>query len=78
VEYDASYREDAMGQKVPVFIGPRIRRISPLDIVFNPLSSSFLESFKIVRSVKTIGELKLMAQNQPDNAYLKSCPGLWE
>jgi len=71
VEYDASYREDAMGQKVPVFIGPRIRRISPLDIVFNPLSSSFLESFKIVRSVKTIGELKLMAQNQPDNAYLK-------
>lgn len=72
VEYDASYREDAMGQKVPVFIGPRVRRISPLDIVFNPLSTSFLESFKIVRSVKTIGELKLMAQNQPDNAYLQN------
>lgn len=71
VEYDSSYRIDAVGEKVPVFVGPRIRRISPLDIVFNPLSSSFLESFKIVRSVKTVGELKLMAQNQPDNHYLQ-------
>lgn len=70
VDYEASYRENREGKKVPIFVGPKIRRISPLDIVFNPLASSFRDSFKIVRSVKTIGELRLEAQNYPEKVYL--------
>lgn len=40
------------------FVGPAIRRISPLDIVFNPVAESFIESPKIVRSLISLGELK--------------------
>lgn len=40
------------------YIGPRLRRISPYDIVFNPTAPSFKESPKIIRSVVTIGELR--------------------
>jgi hypothetical protein len=71
VEYESSYRIDSVGKRQPVFIGPKIKRISPLDIVFNPIASSFMDSFKIVRSVKTIGELRLEAQNMPESSYLR-------
>lgn len=71
VDYEASYILDAAGNKVIDFIGPRLRRISPLDIVFNPLAATFKDSFKIIRSMKSIGELKIMAEDEPDNAYLK-------
>lgn len=71
VDFEASYRTDDKGDKTPQYIGPRLRRISPLDIVFNPLAQTFKESFKIIRYVKPIGELKRMADSEPDNAYLK-------
>lgn len=71
VDYETSYRINALDERVVDFIGPRIRRISPLDIVFNPIASTFKESFKIVRSLKNIGELVKMSEDEPDNAYLK-------
>lgn len=71
VDFEASYRTDDKGYKTPQYIGPRLRRISPLDIVFNPLAQTFKESFKIIRYVKPVGELKRMADSEPDNAYLK-------
>lgn len=40
------------------YVGPRIRRVSPLDIRFNPISSSFMDSPKIVRRFITLGDLK--------------------
>jgi hypothetical protein len=71
VDFEASYIEDVNGKKVIDFIGPRLRRISPLDIVFNPLASSFKDSFKIIRGLKTIGELRMMSTDEPDNIYLQ-------
>lgn len=56
---------------IPGFTGPVLKRISPLDIVFNPLADSFSDTFKIVRSVKTIGEILKMAQDEPQNASLQ-------
>jgi hypothetical protein len=70
VDFENSYREDDEGNRVIDYIGPVARRISPLDIVFNPLAASFKDSFKIIRSLKTIGELRGMALDQPDDAYL--------
>ena len=70
VSFESSYKENALGEKVPNYIGPRLHRISPMDIVFNPLAESFQDSFKIVRSIKTIGELKKMSLIEPDNVYL--------
>ena len=52
-----------------VYIGPRLVRISPYDIVFNPIAASFDQSPKIIRSIKTIGELKRMAESDPANSY---------
>lgn len=70
--FESSYRTDTDGNKVINYIGPRLYRISPLDIVFNPLANSFKDSFKIIRSVKTIGELYQMSMAEPDNIYLKN------
>lgn len=72
VDYEASYREDINGMKVIDYVGPKARRISPLDIVFNPLANSFSDSWKIVRSLRNVGELMSMAENEPENAYLKA------
>lgn len=51
------------------FIGPRAVRINPLDIVFNPLAASLHDTHKIIRSRKTIGELKRLAQTNPDHTF---------
>lgn len=45
----------------PNYIGPRLIRISPFDICFNPTASSFAKTPKIIRSIMTMGELKRMA-----------------
>mgnify|MGYP001565844933 CR=1 FL=1 len=71
VDFEASYVTDRNGDKKIDFIGPRLRRISPLDIVFNPISATFKDSFKIIRSLRNIGELRMMAEDEPDNAYLR-------
>ena len=70
-EFVADFKELPGGEKIPDFIGPKPVRISPLDIVFNPTAKSFEDSFKIIRSIKTIGELKQQAIDEPDNSYLQ-------
>lgn len=70
VDFEGQYRTDEQGNRVGGYVGPIARRISPYDIVFNPLATSFKDSFKIIRSIKTTGELAIMAQEQPDNAWL--------
>lgn len=71
VDFESQYRIDALGNRVPGYIGPVVRRISPYDIVFNPIAPSFKDSFKIVRRVVTTGELAIMAEEQPDNQWLQ-------
>jgi len=66
--FEANYKE-FKGSIIPDFIGPTASRISPEDIVFNPLASHFNKTFKIVRSVKTIGELKRLAELQPEQRF---------
>lgn len=68
VTYESNSHE-VDGEIVPQYIGPRVYRISPLDIVFNPLAASFKESFKIIRSVRTLGDLAKLAKTDPSQAY---------
>lgn len=49
------------------YIGPVIRRVSPLDIVFNPTADDFLSSPKIVRSIISMGELKEQLQRMSND-----------
>ncbi|MCW8826811.1 MAG: portal protein, partial [Gammaproteobacteria bacterium] len=62
--------DDMLERAVPVYIGPRLKRISPYDIVFDPTAMSFDEAPKITRSLVNIGDLKLMAEQDPDKMYL--------
>lgn len=70
--FESKYKTMQDGSVVPDYIGPRVVRISPLDIVFNPLASDFTDSFKIIRSVKTVGELKKLAQEEPEQSFWSS------
>lgn len=71
VSFESSFKDLPSGEKVVDYIGPKLVRLSPLDVVFNPLAPSFRDSFKIIRSLRNIGELKAMAVDEPDNVYLK-------
>ena len=68
---DESLVDEETGEVIPGYIGPRLVRISPYDIVFNPLASSFEKSPKIVRYVKSLGELNADLQDHPDKGYLE-------
>jgi hypothetical protein len=69
VSFSQKYKELADGTQVPDYIGPVVSRISPLDIVFNPLGDTFKRNFKIVRSVRGIGELKQLAMDDPEQRF---------
>lgn len=47
------------------YVGPRIVRFSPYDLVFNPVAPSFEESPKIIRVVQTLGDLAKAADKLP-------------
>lgn len=68
--FEARYKE-TIAERVTDFVGPKLTRISPYDIVFNPLAASFEDSFKIVRVIKTVGELKRLAETHPEHMFWK-------
>lgn len=67
---DVKVDEDT-GEEIIQYVGPRLIRISPYDIVFNPTAPSFKDSPTITRKIKTIGELKLELEENPEAGYLK-------
>lgn len=58
-------------EEVQGYVGPKVLRISPRDIVFNPMARSFKRSPKIVRSIKTIGEAARDVEERPDSQYIR-------
>lgn len=47
-----------LGKTQAGYVGPAIRRISPLDLVMNPTAENFESSPKIIRSIISMGELR--------------------
>lgn len=71
-EWVTEYKVDpSTDEQIPSFIGPRIVRIPPNDIVFNPTAARFEDTYKIVRYVKNIGELFLEAETTPENSQFR-------
>jgi hypothetical protein len=71
-EFIAEEFEDSVtGEKHSGFVGPRLVRISPNDIVFNATASSFAEAPKIIRELRSLGSLKADIQDHPENGYLE-------
>ena len=72
VQYVNESHVDPMTEEVvTTFNGPKLVRVSPFDIVFNPVASSFAKSPKFTRYVKSIGELKKEVETRPDLNYDK-------
>lgn len=68
-DFESRMKELPDGTVVPAYVGPIGGRISPMDIVFNPLADSFEHTHKIVRSVRTMGELKKRALTNPQETF---------
>jgi|TARA_R100000482_G_scaffold100061_1_gene43534 hypothetical protein len=71
VTWEENYQEKEDENLVVNYIGPRVVRISPFDICFNPTASTFQKSPKIIRSIKTLGEIKKMIEEDPTKEYMK-------
>lgn len=59
------------GELITGYIGPKVIRIAPQDIVFNPTAVSFDKTPKITRSVMQWGDLKQAYEDHPRDVYLE-------
>lgn len=59
------------------YVGPVFRRISPLDIVFNPVAENFENTPKIVRSIVSLGEVKKMLNAYSSEDTQEEIEELW-
>lgn len=59
------------------YVGPSIKRISPLDIVFNPTAENFQNSPKIIRSIISLGELKSLLNRLSNGDNQQEYEDLW-
>jgi hypothetical protein len=60
------------------YVGPALKRISPLDIVFNPTAPNFESSPKIIKSVIGFGELKEMLSKMSNDDNREELEELWD
>ena len=68
--------ESKGGMKVG-YVGSVPRRISPMDIVFNPVAPSFTQSPKIIRSLVTLGEVKKFINSLTASDNREVMESLW-
>lgn len=61
--------DEVTGETIQGYVGPRAIRVSPIDIVFNPTAPTFKQTPKITRYIKTVGELKMEAEENPDKQW---------
>lgn len=69
VEFEKSFRKKKNGDQVLDYVGPKLVRISPYDICFNPTAASFDKTPKIVKSIMTLGEVKKLIDDSGNTAY---------
>lgn len=67
VDWEQSYFESDDGELMTDYVGPRLVRISPFDICFNPTSSNFNKTPKIIKAIKSLGEVKKLVDSDPTN-----------
>ena len=64
-------KEDTVtGEIIAGYIGPKLVRVDPRCVVFDPTAESFEKSWKVTRTVKRFGELKQLQKQKPE-AYLE-------
>ena len=71
VDYQRKITEFEDGERVVNYVGPKLVRISPYDICFNPIAAEFADTPKIIRSILTLGEVQRMVETSPDKDYME-------
>lgn len=71
VTWENNYVTKENGEVFVSYIGPKLVRVSPYDIVFNPTASSFTKTPKVIKTILTLGEIKKMVEADPVNAHFK-------
>jgi hypothetical protein len=66
VDYVEDTSELDTGEQIVGYIGPKLIRISPYDIVFNPTAADFKDSPKIIRSIVQLGDVRKMIDGPED------------
>lgn len=66
---EETHQDPQTEQTISTYLGPKIKRISPFDIVFNPIAESFDASPKIIRSVYSLGDFRRTMQEDPARSY---------
>lgn len=69
VDFVRELVSDEEGNLSTAYVGPRVTRIDPRDIQFNPLASSFRNSPKIIRTLYTMAEISRIIEERPDMQY---------
>ncbi len=69
--FETRYKNIPGKEKLVSFVGPKAVRIDPNDIVFNPLAAEFSKTWKIVRSNISLGSIKRLMKDDPDQT------GIW-
>ena len=63
------HTDPTSGDVITTYRGPRLLRLSPFDVIFNPTAVSFAESPKFTRYIKTVGELQKDLKYRQDLNY---------
>ena len=58
-------------EKIPGFIGPKMERISPQDIVFDPTAATWDDTPVVIRRLLTLGDLEVLAEDYPADEQLQ-------
>jgi len=70
VEPVVDFVEGEDGDLITKFVGPKLRRISPYDIVFNPVVDDFSNTPKIVKELVSVGDLKKKISQDSANEWM--------
>jgi len=72
LDFVREYTIDSVtGEKVLGYVGPKPYRIAPLDVVFDVKATSFNKAPKIIRTLKTLGQMAREVETHPELGYTK-------
>lgn len=60
------------------YVGPVPKRVSPIDVVMNPIADNFRNAPKIIRSMITIGEVKALIESESTPENIEELKVLWK
>lgn len=69
VYVNESKDDETTGERIPGYVGPKLIRVSPHDVVFNPAASSFDRSPKILRNLYSVGDIARMADERQEEGW---------